>query len=59
MLELRWKPLDTWEPGAVWVCVGDQMPEHKMHGPLEKWARLEWREGEWHGMDWKPVKLAD
>lgn len=70
MIELRWQPLDTWEPGAVEVCIGTDNrdvrgDEYGM--PLVKWARLEWRDVQaldengavFIATDWQPVKLAE
>ena len=68
MIELHLQQLETWEPGAVRVCVGTRGIQ-RINEIVENceaemaWAKLQWREGEmnvtwWAGTDWQDVPLA-
>ena len=47
----RWKLFDTWEPGALPICVGDAVHDNTSirvypRTPAMHWAKLQWRECE-------------
>ena len=48
MIELHLQQLETWEPGAVRVCIGDVIEnagtDFATKGPQLAWAKLQWRD---------------